>query len=320
MGKQARAWSWLDVVRKLLYWTGIGWLTPLVGTQDRADLEYLRESIIRDREWLDSLLRDPANQASGLAQVRADLAALLGEAPGPGTSSGFLQIRYPWHVPSGWTDYGGIRVALLAALPAQARPAALAELRCMEPLVLAGLRPAWSARLTKVQDLIAASPDSPEIPHDLQGLWREIDFGRGHWRIRVAKNTTITSITWFLVLAATITATVMLDRLDHGTGCGDQQVDPWFIALLGLLGGSISALRTIGLIGLEERGSVEVEVVRLRLRPVVGAAMAIVIYVLGRSAIAFELVCTTAKVVATAAATTTATTTTTTTGSAPIQI
>src|SRR5262249_44258171 len=43
------------------------------------------------------------------------------------------------------------------------------------------------------------------------------------------------------------------------------------------------------LTSLGERQSVEVEVIKLRLRPVVGAAMAIVVYVLGESHIAFEL-------------------------------
>jgi hypothetical protein len=286
MGAQPRASSWTDGLRRFLYGSGIPWLTPFIGTVDRADLEYLRECVLRDLAWVETLLTDDTSRTPALVQVMTDLAALVREPPGAAAANPrFRPIRYPWHVASGWTDYGAIRVALLASLPRHARPAAIGELKCMEPVVLEGSRATWHARVAELEALIAKDPDAVAIPSSLQALWREVDFGRSYRWIRIAKNTTILSLTWSLVLSATIVAAIALARFDV-----KSEVDPWFVALLGLLGGSISALRSTNLIELGERQPIDGEAVKLRLRPVVGAAMAIVVYVLGRSALAFELV------------------------------
>src|SRR5690349_6014512 len=187
---QPRESSILDVVRHVFHSTGIAWLTPLVGKLDSSDLEYLRASILRDLEWAKQLVGD----TDALKPIVADLSALAGQA----SDSKLLPIRYPWHVPSGWTDYGGVRLALLASLPARAYAGALAELVAMEPLVLANSRPKWRTIAADIETRLAAAPADPTIPHALQAMWREIDFGRNYWRVRVAKNTTITTITWSL--------------------------------------------------------------------------------------------------------------------------
>jgi hypothetical protein len=268
-----------DAIRRAFHWSGIAWWTPLVGKQDSADLEYLRASIVRDLEWVSGMVR-PAE----LEVVRKDLAALVGQGT-PGESR-FQPVVYPWHVPSGWTDYGGIRLALLAVLPVEARLGALVELRNMEGLVLAESRAKWRQAAIDLQaELTAAtSAGDASIPHKLQALWREIDFGRNYWRVRVAKNTTITSLTWSLVLAATITLLVMFRAREP-----DGQINVWLVALLGFLGGSMSALRSTSILS-GERRSIEIEAARVRLRPVVGSAMAVVAYVIGQSALVFELV------------------------------
>src|SRR5215212_3968344 len=92
-----------DRVRRLLYISGITWLTPLVGRQDRSDLEYLRQAVLRDLEWVDTLLADERNQTRMLQQVAADLAGLLNHdhKNPPGIESTFAPAKYPWHVSSG---------------------------------------------------------------------------------------------------------------------------------------------------------------------------------------------------------------------------
>ncbi len=373
MGRPPRAPSSVDVAKRVFHGSGLAWLTPFVGKQDSADFEYLRSSIVRDLAWVDALLdEDPDNK--GLARVALDLAALLGEARKSTVPSVLFPIRFAWHVPSGWTDYGGIRLALLAALPVDALSGALVELRSAEALVLAGSRAKWSVQLAALEAVVADPVKAADksVRHKLQALWREIDFGRNYWRVRVAKNTTITSVTWALIVVATILTAMTIAKVDaqdranaeaavplattpvisaagsanpatpagsatsengsagapastagsgsagsgsagsaapSGSGSAgsstpsigsggsgsakshipEEPVNIWFVVLLGLLGGSISALRSTNLISIAERRPIEVEAVRLRLRPVVGAAMALVLYVIGHSALVFEL-------------------------------
>jgi hypothetical protein len=299
------------LVQSVAYHTGVLWVTPFVGMIDRSDLEYLLSFVMRDLAWLDVIIkglvpgRDDVTRER-LSQVRASLEAIAGlhaESSTKPIAEPVQAIRDPWDVPRGWTDYGAIRLALLASLPPSAWHSALAELRNMKPLVLPGSQTTWEKRvddldkqISDVEKALRGSDDklkiwaqetAASIPHELQALWREIDFGRNHFRNRVAKQTTIARITWSLVLAATAAVTYYLSRWAPSDG---NLVAPWFVALCGLLGGSVSALRSLGFTELPERGSLEIEAVKLRLRPIVGAMSAIVLYIVARSALVFEIV------------------------------
>ncbi len=300
---------WLEAtvrcVRWLAYHTGVLWLTPFVGMIDRSDLEYLLSCVMRDLAWLDVVVKglgaDETITRERLSQVRGSLEEIAGLSPS-GSNPRLQPIRHPWDVPRGWTDYGAMRLALLASLPRAAWHPAVAELRNMRLLVLQDNRTTWDQRadnlekqISDLDDLSMKDPTSlrialltAQIPHELQALWREIDFGRNSARARVAKQTTTAQITWCLVLAATVTVTVCLSYWAQDDGY--FLVVPWFVTLCGLLGGSVSALRSLGFNELPDRASLEVEAVRLRLRPVVGAMSAIVFYVIGRSALVFEVV------------------------------
>ncbi len=281
----SRKKSGFDRVRKFFHGSGIAWWTPLVGKADAADLEYLRAAILRDLAWVQGF----TDRTDALDRVERDLSALVDwgddEADDADAESRLLPVRYPWHIASGWTDYGATRLALLAALPAEARPSALAEMRSMEPLVLAGSRAKWNAQATELENKLAVAPTDPTIPHRLQALWREIDFGRNQFRVRVAKNTTITGLTWSVLLVALLGVCMILQHKADK----DAPTCVWLVALLGLLGGAMSALRSTDMIG-GERRSIELEAARVRLRPLVGAAMGVVVYVIGRSNLVFELV------------------------------
>jgi hypothetical protein len=297
-----------SAIRWIGYYTGILWLTPFVGMVDRGDLELLMSAAKRDLAWLDVLIKSVTTGDDAtlekLRQVQASLQIIVGERdPSPDLKLVALvqPVRYPWHVARGWTDYGAVRLALLAALPPTAQHAALAELRNMKPVVVTGNRDAWDkraadleAQLPKIDDArrdgdakAKAWADSMAawVPQELQALWREVDFGRNYWRSRVAKQTTTARITWALVVAATAALAAYLTHLnDNGT------VKPWVVTLCGLLGGSVSALSSLNFTGLPERGSLEVEAVKLRLRPVIGAMAAIVFYVIGRATLVFQVV------------------------------
>jgi hypothetical protein len=294
MGERGRGEELLDRVHLFLHRTGVAWLTPFIGRNDGSDLESLRSSILRDLEWADVLWMEAPSQEQeklqSLNQVRADLAALLGRTADVGTTKAnksILPVLYPWHLARGWSDYGAIRLALLASLPPRARRAALAELRNMKSVVLSGSQLAWEQLAQNVEELLkdAKRRGDESIPHKLQALWREVDFGRNARWVRTAKQSTISGLTWFLVLAATLAVASALSRREPA------DPNPWLIVLLGLLGGSVSALRSVkDLARLPERSPVENEAVKLRLRPVVGAMAALMLYVIGRSGLVFQLV------------------------------
>jgi hypothetical protein len=149
----------------------------------------------------------------------------------------------------------------------------------MQGLVFKDQRAAWLQRVRRLEQALSGAgvPHQAErIPHELQSLWREIDFARDKARRRVAKQTTIVQITWAALVLATAGIALVLSQ----TAPQEAAPSVWLVVLFGLLGGTVSALRTVDFSRLNDRSPIENEAVRLRLRPVLGAAAALVSFVL----------------------------------------
>jgi hypothetical protein len=210
--------------------------------------------------------------ADRLRELRRKLETLASESDSPS------------RVERGWTDYGAYRLELLGLVPPDARRAVLEELRMMKAVVLEESHERWEALAVQVDGLLRDQPQHGAIPHKIQELWREIDWSRGLRRSRVAKFTRTTQYTWVLLVMATA-ATLFFAR-----GFPNNDVSPVLVVVLGFLGGAASALRSVDGLQRADRSSAEVESVKLRLRPYVGAMAAIVLYIVARSGILFEIV------------------------------
>lgn len=274
-----------DLVGWLLYRTGVGWLTPFVGVVDFSDFDQLRGAIASDLGWLASLIADtpPSSARDKLVSVHGSLEKLLNKGASTfGASKEALGIPtvpldWPWQTGTAWSAYGALRGALYLSLPEAAWLAASQELSNMRSLVLPRGRDSWKERLQSLQvQLGSTTPATPiVVPQELQSLWREVDFGRDKSRRRVAKQTTIVQITWTVLVLATGGLTWTLSR-----GPGQEHAPvAWIVVLFGLLGATVSALRSANFSRLDERAPVETEAVKLRLRPVVGASAALFTYV-----------------------------------------
>jgi len=124
--------------------------------------------------------------------------------------------------------------------------------------------PLWTRRSTPTRSRTSCNP------YGERSISRATSVGD-----RVVKQTTILQITWAILVLVTVSVIV----LTRGHAQPDAPV-AWVVVLFGLLGGTVSALRTVDFSRLHERSSLENEAVRLRLRPVLGAAAALVTYVL----------------------------------------
>jgi len=275
-----------DFIGWILFRTGVAWLTPFVGVVDFSDLDQLRGQIQRDLMLLNAVRCDvPVNDVVALRKidsVRESLEQLLGVAPSSmSQSTGAVRpARWPWHASRGWADYGAVRAAFYACLPPEVWGSALYELDNMKSLLFASAQRGWTVCLENLREAVATLPLTAacraQIPYDVQGLWHEINFARDKKRRRVVKQTTIVQITWAVLVVATTVLTALLHFRVRPEGVPDAGI----VVVFGLLGGTVSALRTVDFVRLKDRSPVEIEAVRLRLRPVLGGSVALVTYAL----------------------------------------
>jgi len=275
-----------DFIGWILFRTGVAWLTPFIGVVDFSDLDQLRGQMQRDLLLLNNIRRDLA-ETDGLALqkidgVRESLEQMLCVIPsrtGPSTAT-VRPVRWPWHASRGWADFGAVRAAFYACLPPAVWTAALYELGNMKPLLFTSAQRDWAARLDRLREVVATVPltaaSREQVPYDLQSLWHEVNYARDKKRRRVVKQTTIVQITWAVLVIATSVLAALLHGRPRATGVPDAGI----VIVFGLLGGTVSALRTVDFVRLKDRSPVEIEAVRLRLRPVLGGSVALVTYAL----------------------------------------
>ncbi|MCA9619158.1 MAG: hypothetical protein KC731_09050 [Myxococcales bacterium] len=248
-------------------------LFPFSNEQGPGDLQYLRGVVKRDMRWVETLLVGEPD--SEILHRCHDELRKLAETPRPAD------------VPAAWTDYGAVRLLLLGAVPPEARSAALAELRAMSRVVLPHFATRWAATADYAAQLIDADASDQRVPHLLQQLFREVDYGRSYLALRISKYTALANSTWLLICGFTAGITYFLS--EWRTGDAHHPV-VWLLALFGLLGGSVSALRENENLPRAVRGTLHIKEVQLRLRPVLGAMSAVVMYAIMQSEIVFSVV------------------------------